>query len=69
MAILKRCQETKVDWHYIAPGKPMQNGFVESFNGSFRDECLLYSGLRCQAVTSPGPRHGVMLLFAVLTAA
>ncbi len=27
-------------WHYIAPGKPMQNGFVESFNGSFRDECL-----------------------------
>ncbi|SIQ78340.1 Transposase InsO and inactivated derivatives [Rhizobium sp. RU20A] len=40
MAILKWCQETKVEWHYIAPGKPMQNGFVESFNGSFRDECL-----------------------------
>lgn len=40
MAILKWCQDTKVDWHYIAPGKPMQNGFVESFNGSFRDECL-----------------------------
>ncbi|QIX24792.1 transposase [Agrobacterium pusense] len=48
MAILKWCQETKVDWHYIAPGKPMQNGFVESFNGSFRDECLnetLFSSL------------------------
>lgn len=40
MAILKWCQETKVGWHYIAPGKPQQNGFVESFNGSLRDECL-----------------------------
>ena len=29
-----------MDWHYIAPGKPMQNDFVESFNGKFRDECL-----------------------------
>ncbi|GAN94845.1 integrase [Gluconobacter thailandicus F149-1 = NBRC 100600] len=27
-------------WHYIAPGQPQQNGFVESFNGWFRDECL-----------------------------
>ena len=25
---------------YITPGKPMQNGFVESFNGRLRDECL-----------------------------
>ena len=40
MAVLKWCQETGIDWHYIQPGKPMQNGFVESFNGSFRDECL-----------------------------
>jgi putative transposase len=38
MAVLRWCQETLIDWHYIAPGKPMQNGFVESFNGSFRDE-------------------------------
>ena len=48
MAILKWCQEMKIGWHYIAPGKPMQNGFVESFNGSFRDECLnetLFSSL------------------------
>jgi putative transposase len=29
-----------VEWHYIAPGKPQQNGFVESFNGRLRDECL-----------------------------
>jgi putative transposase len=26
--------------HYIDPGKPIQNAFVESFNGKFRDECL-----------------------------
>lgn len=34
-------QETRgIGWHYIAPGKPMQNGFVESLIGRFRDECL-----------------------------
>ena len=33
-------QDQAVEWHYIAPGKPMQNGFVESLNGRFRDECL-----------------------------
>jgi putative transposase len=25
-------------WRYIAPGRPMQNGYVESFNGRMRDE-------------------------------
>ncbi len=48
MAVLRWCQETRIDWHYIAPGKPMQNAFVESFNGSFRDELLnetLFSSL------------------------
>ena len=39
-AILKWCQETGVEWHYIAPGKPTQNAFIESFNSRFRDECL-----------------------------
>ncbi len=39
-AVLRWCQETGVNWHYIAPGKPMQNAFVESFNGRLRDECL-----------------------------
>ena len=38
--VLSWCQRTAVDWHYIAPGKPMQNGFIESFNGRFRDEFL-----------------------------
>jgi putative transposase len=40
--------ETNVGWHYIAPGKPMQNAFVESFNGRLRDEFLnetLFSSL------------------------
>lgn len=31
---------TGVAWHYIAPGKPQQNGFVESFNARLRDELL-----------------------------
>ena len=38
----------RIDWHYIAPGKPMQNGYVESFNGRMRDELLnetLFFGL------------------------
>ena len=40
MAILKWSQERKVEWHYIAPGKPQQNAFAESFIGRLRDECL-----------------------------
>ena len=39
-AILRWCSEHRIEWHYIAPGKPMQNGFVESFNGRMRDELL-----------------------------
>lgn len=39
-AMLKWQQDHGIDWHYIAPGKPMQNGFIESFNGRLRDECL-----------------------------
>lgn len=39
-AILTWADAAKVDWHYIAPGKPMQNGFIESFNGRLRDELL-----------------------------
>ena len=30
----------KVGLEFIRPGKPMENGYVESFNGKFRDECL-----------------------------
>ena len=39
-AILRWTDETFVGWHYIAPGKPQQNAFVESFNGRLRDELL-----------------------------
>jgi putative transposase len=39
-AIIKWAEENGVEWHYIAPGKPQQNGFMESFNGKLRDECL-----------------------------
>jgi putative transposase len=30
----------RVTLHFIQPGKPVQNAFIESFNGKFRDECL-----------------------------
>ncbi|MGY3488112.1 putative transposase [Bradyrhizobium sp. USDA 4011] len=39
-AMLAWSKDTVVDWHFIAPGKPMQNGFIESFNGRMRDELL-----------------------------
>jgi len=47
-AMLAWAQESKIAWHFIAPGKPMQNGFCESFNGRMRDELLnesLFFGL------------------------
>ncbi len=39
-SILRWSQERKVEWDYIAPGKPTQNAFVASFNGRLRDESL-----------------------------
>jgi putative transposase len=47
-AMLAWAQENGITWHFIAPGKPMQNGFCESFNGRMRDELLnesLFFGL------------------------
>ncbi|WP_404926353.1 IS3 family transposase [Mesorhizobium sp. ORM16] len=46
--ILAWSKDHRIEWHYIAPGKPMQNGYVESFNGRMRDELLnesLFFGL------------------------
>jgi putative transposase len=53
MAILKWTQTSGVDWHYIAPGKPQQNAFVESFIGRLRDECL-----RNYGANTPSSRLG-----------
>jgi transposase InsO family protein len=39
-AMLGWAKDHGVDWHYIAPGRPMQNGYIESFNGRMRDELL-----------------------------
>ena len=47
-AVLAWCEAEGVAWHYIAPGKPMQDAFCESFNGRMRDELLnetLFLGL------------------------
>jgi putative transposase len=38
--ILGWSNERKINLVHIQPGKPMQTGHIESFNGRFRDECL-----------------------------
>jgi putative transposase len=56
-AVLSWSEGNKVKWHFIMPGKPMQNGFCESFNGRMRDE-LLNSSIRCRcarASRTPSP--------------
>jgi len=47
-AMFAWAEQNTITWHFIAPGKPMQNGFCESFNGRMRDELLnetLFFGL------------------------
>lgn len=39
-AVVQWAHKCKIDWHYITPGKPSENGFTESLNGKVRDECL-----------------------------
>lgn len=39
-AVLGFAQAAKIDWRHIAPGKPTQNAFAESFQGRMRDECF-----------------------------
>jgi hypothetical protein len=46
--MLARCKDNAIDWHFIAPSKPIQNAFVESFNRRMRDAFLngtLFFGL------------------------
>ena len=39
-AMLAWAQSSRTAWHFIAPGKPMQNGICEAFNGRMRDQLL-----------------------------
>ena len=39
-AVASWCEENRLRLWHIQPGKPMQNGHIESFNGRLRDECL-----------------------------
>jgi putative transposase len=61
MAILRWSQDQGVAWRYIAPGKPTQNAFIESFNGRLRDELLnetLFSSLaQARVVLEEWRRH------------
>ena len=39
-AVLQWSSAQCIDWHYITPGRPSENGYTESLNGKLRDECL-----------------------------
>jgi putative transposase len=45
--------QRQVTLDFIEPGRPMQNGYLESFNGKFRDECLNLHWFR----SLPDARH------------
>jgi putative transposase len=44
--MLTWAEQHVIAWHFIAPGKPMQNGFCESFSGRMRDELLNDAAIR-----------------------
>ena len=39
-SVIEWARLTGIEWHYITPGKPRENGYTESLNGRIRDECL-----------------------------
>jgi putative transposase len=39
-AVEQWAYEHGIEWHFIEPGKPIENAYIESFNARFRDECL-----------------------------
>jgi transposase InsO family protein len=55
-AIFCWAKQTEVDWHYIDPGKPVQNAFIESFNGRLRDEFLNETLFQVTDAGMPGAR-------------
>ena len=60
MAVLKWRQDTGTQWHYIVPGRPAENAFIESFNGSFRDEYLNETLFSMPVITSDFGRRITM---------
>lgn len=60
LAILRWAQDRQIERHYIAPGKPRQDGYVGSVNGSLHDECLngtLFASLSHTGSVMSGWRH------------
>ena len=58
MTMLRWSQERQVEWHYIAPGKPQQNAFIESFNGRLRDELVERNAVQ---LSRARPRGAIVL--------
>jgi putative transposase len=56
-AMLGWAKDYGVDWHYITPGRPMQNGYIESFNGRMRDELLNESPVHRSGSGPPAHRR------------
>jgi putative transposase len=48
-AVMRWLQDNQVGPSFIEPGRPWQNGYVESFHGKFRDECLNREWFSCLA--------------------
>lgn len=42
-AVIAWCGEVGVEWHYVAPGKPMENRYVESLTGRMRNKAARLS--------------------------
>jgi putative transposase len=57
-AVLGWTNRTGIAWHYIAPGNPVQNALVESFDGKFRDECRNEEVFASLAETAPSSSGG-----------
>jgi putative transposase len=60
-AMLAWAEEHNIAWHFIAPGKPMQNGFCESFNGRMRDELLNETLFSASITPEPASPIGPMI--------
>jgi putative transposase len=57
-AILAWADHHRVAWHYVAPGKPLQNALIESFIGRLRDEMLNETFFLSLAMCAPSSRPG-----------